>query len=161
MVYRGGGVITALAGAGMAFLAGRSRSGDTRFRRAAVALSLAIVVLVALVAVLGGAVHVLTLLAVHPADRGDRADHPTCGIVVRPGAAVTESGPPPEVLFYEPGASWWWLLAGPAAGVAMALIQTVRGLRHPAAGPGHLLRAGDAVSSRFRSRPRASTRRSS
>jgi hypothetical protein len=60
---RGGGVITALAGAGMAFLAGRSRTGDARFRRAAVALSLAIVVLTPLV-VLFGVVHVLTLLAV-------------------------------------------------------------------------------------------------
>jgi hypothetical protein len=36
---------------------------------------------------------------------------------------VTEAGPPPEVLFYEQGASWWWLAAGPAAGLAMALIQ--------------------------------------
>ena len=59
-------MITALAGAGMAFLAGRTRSGDTRFRRAAVALSLTIVVVIALVSVLGGAVHVLTLLAVIP-----------------------------------------------------------------------------------------------
>ena len=65
MVYRGGGVITVLAGAGMAFLAGRTRSGDTRYRRAAVALSLAIVVLVALCAVVG-VVHMLTLLAVLP-----------------------------------------------------------------------------------------------
>jgi hypothetical protein len=64
-LYRGAGVITALAGAGMAFLAGRSRGGDTRFRRAGVALSLAIVVLVALV-VMVGVVHVLTLLAVFP-----------------------------------------------------------------------------------------------
>jgi hypothetical protein len=40
---------------------------------------------------------------------------------------VTESGPPPTVLFYEPGASWMWLLAGPAAGVAMALIQLSAG----------------------------------
>jgi hypothetical protein len=64
-VFRGAGVITALAGAGMAFLAGRSRYGDTRFRRAAVALSLTIIVLVALVAVFG-VVHVLTLLAVIP-----------------------------------------------------------------------------------------------
>jgi hypothetical protein len=58
---RGGGVITGLAGAGMAFLAGRSRTGDTRFRRAAVALSLAIVVLML---VMFGVVHVLTLLGV-------------------------------------------------------------------------------------------------
>ena len=36
---------------------------------------------------------------------------------------MTEAGPPPEVLFYEQGASWWWLAAGPAAGLAMALIQ--------------------------------------
>jgi peptidoglycan/LPS O-acetylase OafA/YrhL len=64
-VFRGAGVITALAGAGMAYLAGRSRRGDTRFRRAAVALSLSIVVLVALVAVMG-VVHILTLLAVIP-----------------------------------------------------------------------------------------------
>jgi nucleoside permease NupC len=64
-VYRGAGVVTALAGAGIAFLAGRSRNGDTRFRRAAVALSLAIVVLVALVSVFG-IVHMLTLLAVIP-----------------------------------------------------------------------------------------------
>lgn len=30
-------------------------------------------------------------------------------------------------LFHEPGASWAWLLAGPAAGVAMALIQRSAG----------------------------------
>jgi hypothetical protein len=64
-VFRGAGVITALAGAGLAFLAGRSRTGDTRFRRAALALALTIVVLVALCAVFG-VVHVLTLLAVIP-----------------------------------------------------------------------------------------------
>ena len=40
---------------------------------------------------------------------------------------MIESGPPPEVLFHEPGASWWWLSAGPAAGVAMALIQLSAG----------------------------------
>jgi hypothetical protein len=64
-VFRGAGVITALAGAGMAYLAGRSRRGDTRFHRAAVALSLTIVVVVALAAVFG-VVHILTLLAVIP-----------------------------------------------------------------------------------------------
>ncbi len=31
------------------------------------------------------------------------------------------------MLFYEQGASWLWLLAGPAAGVAMALIQLSAG----------------------------------
>jgi hypothetical protein len=40
---------------------------------------------------------------------------------------VTESDPPPPVLFYEPGASWYWLLAGPAAGIVMALIQLSAG----------------------------------
>lgn len=65
VVFRGGGIITALAGAGLAFLAGRSRTGDTRFRRATLALALTIVALVALCAVFG-VVHVLTLLAVIP-----------------------------------------------------------------------------------------------
>jgi hypothetical protein len=36
---------------------------------------------------------------------------------------VTDTGTGPDVLFYEQGASWWWLSAGPAAGIAMALIQ--------------------------------------
>jgi len=40
---------------------------------------------------------------------------------------VTHIGPPPEVLFYEQGASWWWLVAGPAAAVAMTLIQISAG----------------------------------
>ena len=40
---------------------------------------------------------------------------------------MTETVPPPGVLFYEQGASWWWLLAGPASGVAMALIQMSAG----------------------------------
>ena len=64
-VYRGAGVITAIGGAGMAYLAGRSRSRDTRSPRAALTLSLTIIVLVALFAVFG-VVHVLTLLAVLP-----------------------------------------------------------------------------------------------
>ncbi|MGX9789527.1 hypothetical protein [Mycobacterium sp. MMS18-G62] len=79
LVYRGAGVITAAAGAGLAFLAGRARSGDTRFRRAAVTLSLATVVLVALVAVVG-IVHVLTLLAVIPLIAG-------VVLITRPAAA--------------------------------------------------------------------------
>jgi len=40
---------------------------------------------------------------------------------------VTETSTPRQVLFYEQGASWWWLLAGPAAGTAMALIQLSAG----------------------------------
>jgi hypothetical protein len=37
------------------------------------------------------------------------------------------SDAPPQVLFYEQGASWWWIAAGPASGVAMALIQLSAG----------------------------------
>ena len=40
---------------------------------------------------------------------------------------MTQSSAPAQVLFYEQGASWWWLLAGPAAGTAMALIQLSAG----------------------------------
>ena len=44
---------------------------------------------------------------------------------------MTESpGRPSEVLFSEYGASWYWLLAGPAAGVAMLLIQLSSGLAY-------------------------------
>lgn len=60
MLYRGIGALTVLAGLGMAFLAGRSRSDD-RYRRAAVALSLAIVVLVLLTGL-----NVLVLVALLP-----------------------------------------------------------------------------------------------
>jgi peptidoglycan/LPS O-acetylase OafA/YrhL len=70
VAYRGAGVVTALAGAGMAYLAGRTRRGDVRFRRAAIALSLTIVVLASLLGasatLLGGAVATLTLVAVFP-----------------------------------------------------------------------------------------------
>lgn len=63
-LFRSVGVLTALAGAGMAFLAGRSRTGDARYRRAAIALSMAIVVVIALIAAFSLApVHILTLLA--------------------------------------------------------------------------------------------------
>ena len=79
-LYRGAGVLTAAAGAGIAFLAGRSRSGDGRFRRAAVALSLAIVVLAALLSVFG-VVHILTLLAVIPLIVGTV-------LMTRPGATA-------------------------------------------------------------------------
>jgi hypothetical protein len=82
VMYRGGGVITALAGAAMAFLAGRSRNGDARFRRAALALSLTIVVLVALLAVFG-VVHVLTLLGVIPLIAGTV-------LITRPAASPFE-----------------------------------------------------------------------
>lgn len=66
-LFRGVGVVTALAGLGTAYLAGRSRSGDERYRRAVVALSMAVVVVVGLIAALRLApVHILTLLALFP-----------------------------------------------------------------------------------------------
>jgi hypothetical protein len=80
-LFRGAGILTALAGAGLAFLAGRSRGGDTRFRRAAITLSLTVIVLVALLAVFG-VVHVLTLLAVIPLIAGTI-------LMTRPAAAST------------------------------------------------------------------------
>jgi hypothetical protein len=40
---------------------------------------------------------------------------------------VTDTSSPPQILFYEPGATWWWLLAGPLAGISMALIQLSAG----------------------------------
>lgn len=62
-LFRGTGVLIALAGLAMAFLAGRSRSGDPRYRRAAIALSLAILVIVLLTARFG-VVHILTVFGV-------------------------------------------------------------------------------------------------
>lgn len=38
-------------------------------------------------------------------------------------AMTTDSDTAQKPLFYEPGASWWWLAAGPAAAVAMVLIE--------------------------------------
>lgn len=49
--FRGAGAIFLLAGAGLAYLAGRTRRGDSRFRRAAVALSMALVVMLVLFAI--------------------------------------------------------------------------------------------------------------
>ncbi|OBI74039.1 hypothetical protein [Mycobacterium sp. E740] len=64
-LLRGAGVISAVAGAGVAFLAGRSRAGDARYRRALIALSLTIVGLISISAV-AGIGNVVTLLAVIP-----------------------------------------------------------------------------------------------
>ena len=73
-VYRGFGALTAIAGAAMAYVAGRTRTGDDRFRRAAIALSLTMVVLTSLLGastvLLGGVVASLTLVAVFPLTAG-------------------------------------------------------------------------------------------
>ena len=126
-LFRGAGVISAIAGAGMAFLAGRSRAGDARFRRAGIALSLAIVVLVAVVAALGVVPRPDADLG-DPAGRRYRPDHAACCRSVLRGEVVTQEGAVSNVLFYEPGASWLWVLTGPASGIAMLLIQVSAGL---------------------------------
>lgn len=64
-LYRGAGILFALAAAGLAVLAMRARDGDPRFRRAATTLGLAIVVLVGLAAVFAGT-HILALLSLLP-----------------------------------------------------------------------------------------------
>lgn len=81
-VFRGAGVISAVAGAVLAYLAGRSRAGDTRFRRAAVALAVVTAAWVGLSAALG-VVHLLTLLAILPLIAG-------AVLVTRRGEAVQE-----------------------------------------------------------------------
>lgn len=50
-MHRGAGVIYVVAGAALALLAGRTRNGDARFRRALVALSVVVVVLLAVATV--------------------------------------------------------------------------------------------------------------
>jgi hypothetical protein len=52
--FRGVGVILAVAGLAIGYLAGRTRRGDKRFRRAAVALAFTLAVLLIVFAMLGG-----------------------------------------------------------------------------------------------------------
>ena len=65
-LYRGVGALFALAAVALTGMAVRTRGGDLRFRRATMALGLAIVVLVALAAVFTGAVFILALLSTVP-----------------------------------------------------------------------------------------------
>jgi peptidoglycan/LPS O-acetylase OafA/YrhL len=51
-LFRGAGVLFALSGLGLGYLSGRARLGDSRFRRAAVALALAVVVILAVFALM-------------------------------------------------------------------------------------------------------------
>lgn len=55
-LFRGAGLLFALAGLALGFLAGRTRTGQARLRRAAVGLSLALVVLLALFTLMTGGV---------------------------------------------------------------------------------------------------------
>ena len=50
--FRGAGGVWIVSGALLSYLAGRARNGDTRFRRAAVGLSVALAVLLALFSVM-------------------------------------------------------------------------------------------------------------
>ncbi|WP_193044470.1 hypothetical protein [Mycolicibacterium baixiangningiae] len=65
-VYRGMGIGAVLAGAGLAFVAGRARRGDAKFRRATVALALAIAVVLVMLAAGAGVGQPMTLLALLP-----------------------------------------------------------------------------------------------
>jgi peptidoglycan/LPS O-acetylase OafA/YrhL len=61
--YRGVGVILAVAGVAIGYLAGRTRRGDKRFRRAAVALAFTLAVLLIVFAMLsGGLVWLLSMI---------------------------------------------------------------------------------------------------
>lgn len=51
-LFRGAGALYALAGLGLGYLAGRTRAGHARYRRAAVALALTLVVLLAVFALI-------------------------------------------------------------------------------------------------------------
>jgi hypothetical protein len=67
MVVRVGGVLSVVIGVAVAFLAGRSRNGDVRFRRALIALSLVVIVVIGLGTAVGLlVVHFLTLVALLP-----------------------------------------------------------------------------------------------
>ena len=52
--FRGGGILFALAGLALGYLAGRTRAGDAQFRQAAVGLALALVLLLVLFALMTG-----------------------------------------------------------------------------------------------------------
>jgi hypothetical protein len=86
LVVRIAGIFAVLIGALIAFLAGRTRNGDVRFRRALIALSLALVVIVGLGTALGLlVVHFLTLLGLVPLIAGTAC-------ITRPVAAAWFTG---------------------------------------------------------------------
>jgi len=65
VLRRGAGVLCAVAGFGLAFLSGRTRTGDPRYRRATLGLALVIVVLVGIFQVLVG-IGVIALVSLLP-----------------------------------------------------------------------------------------------
>ncbi|MGZ8803546.1 MAG: hypothetical protein ACXWZL_13295 [Mycobacterium sp.] len=65
-IYRGSGIGSVVTGGALAFLAGRARRGDARFRFATLGLTFATVVVVGLLAVGVVVVHPLILLSLLP-----------------------------------------------------------------------------------------------
>lgn len=62
-LFRGAGVLFALSGLGLGYLSGQARLGHARFRRAAVALALAVVVVLALFALMSrGSIWLLVMI---------------------------------------------------------------------------------------------------
>ena len=97
-LYRGTGGLLAVAGLGLALLAIRTRARDSRYRRAALGLALAIVVLTGGAAVFSGA-HILALLSLLPIIVGVLLlnRHDAIGWF----AAPYPSAPPPTQTGYE------------------------------------------------------------
>ncbi len=63
ILFRGAGITFAVAGLALGFLAGRTRAGHARLRRAAVGLALALVVLLALFTLMtGGALWLIPMI---------------------------------------------------------------------------------------------------
>jgi hypothetical protein len=69
-VYRGMGIGSAVVGGALAFIAGRTRRGDPKFRRATVGLALAIAVVLVLLAAGGGIAQPIVLLSLVPIAAG-------------------------------------------------------------------------------------------
>jgi uncharacterized membrane protein HdeD (DUF308 family) len=63
---RGAGILSIVIGAAMGFMAGKTRKGDPRFKRATIAFAVSITVLVVAAAVVVKLVHLLALIAVLP-----------------------------------------------------------------------------------------------
>lgn len=63
---RGAGILSIVVGAAVGFLAGKTRKGDPRFKRATIAFAVSVTVLVVAAAVVVKLVHLLALIAVLP-----------------------------------------------------------------------------------------------
>jgi len=65
-IYRGTGIGAVVAAVALAFLAGRARRGDARFRRATLGLALATFVVIGLLAIGAGVAQPIILLGLFP-----------------------------------------------------------------------------------------------